>query len=48
MKIILFIIGAFILYAQYHYVFIHGYAADGMTYILTAIAAFVILLSFTK
>ncbi len=48
MKIILFIIGLFILYAQFHYVYVHNFGADGMTYILTGIGIAAIVLSFAK
>jgi hypothetical protein len=48
MKIILFIIGLFILYAQYHHVYIHGYAADELTYILTGVGVVAILMSIAK
>jgi len=48
MRILLFFIGAFIIYAQAHYVYIHGQSADVLTYILTGIGVFVILMSIAK
>lgn len=48
MKIISIIFGLFILYVQYHYVFVDNIPADFLTYILTAVGILLVLLPLTK